>query len=79
MQRLLDILRSGLLRAQRMACQPQLRKRNGRSTYARVEFWRATVDNLRLKPERRLVDLNTASWNQVSSWLVQIRLLQTAA
>ena len=25
-------------------------------TYARGEFWRATVDNLRLNPERRLVD-----------------------
>ena len=30
---------------------------------------RATVDNLRMEPERRLVDQKTASWNLVSLWL----------
>ena len=62
-----------------MACQPQLRKRNGRSTYARVEFWRATVDNLRLKPERRLVDQIFLRWNPVTSWMRQLEDFQRIA
>ena len=35
------------------------------------EFRRATVDNLRLAHERRLVALTGGSWNQVSLWLRQ--------
>jgi hypothetical protein len=39
----------------------------------------ATVGNLRLDHERRLVDQNSASWNRITVWLNRIQALQTAA
>ena len=39
-----------------------------RPTYA----LRATVGNLRLNHERRLVDQNSASWNRVVLWMRQL-------
>lgn len=37
------------------------------------------VGNLRLDHERRLVDQNSASWNQLSGWLREIAALREAA
>ena len=39
----------------------------------------ATVDNLRLNHERRLVDQNSASWNHITSWLHRVEALRDAA
>ena len=36
------------------------------------------VGNLRLNYERRLVDQNIASWNQLMSWLRRVEVLQGA-
>jgi hypothetical protein len=40
---------------------------------------RATVGNLRLPRERRLVDQNSASWNRISEWLRRLDAVCRAA
>ena len=39
----------------------------------------AMAGNLRLTGERRLVDQNSASWNQIGEWLQRLERLQRAS
>jgi hypothetical protein len=61
--------------------------KGGLPTVAQVRQWRvhlrlaqnlgqATADNLRLIMERRLVDQNSASWNQLLPWLRRVDTLR---
>ena len=47
-----------------------------RPAFAASQLRRATSA---LTGERRLVDQNSASWNQMSSWLKRVQALRTAA
>ena len=42
-------------------------------------IWRATGNNLRLNPERRMVDHIFPGWNRVREWLKQLNVLKQVA
>jgi hypothetical protein len=56
----------------RVACQPKL-------VGAESARLRALAGNLRVDSERRLVDQNRASWNQVKAWLGRLVAVQRTA
>jgi len=51
----------------------------GLPTEALDEIESATVGNLRMATERRLVSLNFTSWNRIGEWLRQLGALRAAA
>jgi hypothetical protein len=55
------------------------RSSQGRLRQARLRCFAATSGNLRLTGERRMVDQNSASWNQIEAWLNNLSGLRTVA
>ena len=56
------------------------RSSQGRGPPSRPSSQHAKADNLRPEPERRLVTLTFASWNQIAAWLLALdRLRQVRA